>query len=130
LTLTLLGLVSLFLSGAASRLDAFLIGVSKPDGSVRLIAIGEVYFRLTGLCFLAACPDAGRALAPLQVSVGMSGGSRAAAHAITAGMANGADIVTMKLDSTNAFYLLHRGAMLAAVTEAQPALLPRAPSTT
>jgi hypothetical protein len=40
------------------------------------VAISEVWYRLAALCALAACPDAGSNLKPLQVGVGVSGGSQ------------------------------------------------------
>jgi hypothetical protein len=42
---------------------------------VRPIAIEEVWCRLAALCALAACPNIGRSLAPLQLAVAISGGS-------------------------------------------------------
>ena len=73
---------------------------------------------------MAACPDAGRILAPLQLGVGVRGGSQLVGHALRAGMAADPDCVTVQLDYRNAFNTLARGAMLAAVAKRQPSMLP------
>ena len=49
-------------------LDSKLIDIEKPGGSgLRPTAIRESWMGLAGLCTMAACPDAGRTLAPLQL---------------------------------------------------------------
>lgn len=62
-------------------LDAYLIPLAKPLSGVRAMAISEVWYRPSALCALAACPDAGRSLALLQVAVCASGGSQIVCHA-------------------------------------------------
>jgi Reverse transcriptase (RNA-dependent DNA polymerase) len=96
----------------------------KPEGGVRPIAIGETFYRLAALCALAARGDAGAALAPLQLGVGVAGGSQAAAHAILAGIADDPGCVTVKLDVANAFNSLDRGVLLQEVAAHDAALLP------
>jgi hypothetical protein len=87
-TSAILAVVNLILSGELARhdslLDASLIGLQKPGGGVRPIAIGEVWYRFASLCALTALADVGPSLAPLQLGVGMSGGVDAASHAIRA----------------------------------------------
>jgi hypothetical protein len=106
-------------------LDSTLIGLEKPDNrGLRPIAIGEVWFRLAGLCAMAACPGAGAALAPLQLGVGVKGGSQIIGHALRTGIETDPDCVTLQMDFQNAFNTVSRSAMLAAVAERQPGLLP------
>jgi hypothetical protein len=107
-------------------LDSTLIGLEKPgsNGGVRPIAIGEAWLRLAGLCAMGACPGVGPALAPLQLGVGVRGGSQCMGHAIRAGIAEDPSRVTVQLDWRNAFNTVSRDAMLKAVAQRAPALLP------
>jgi hypothetical protein len=80
-------------------LDARLLPLAKPNGrGVRPIAIGEVWCRLAALCALAACPNAGRSLAPLQLAVGISGSSQIVGHALRTGMAADPGCITVQID--------------------------------
>jgi hypothetical protein len=85
-----------------------------------------VWYRLAALCALAACPEASRTLSPLQVAVGVRGGSQVVGHALRAGMAAAPASVTVQVDWQNAFNTLRRDKMLAAVQQRCPALLPLA----
>jgi hypothetical protein len=76
-------------------LDARIIPLAKAHNGVRPITFGEVWYRLAALCALAACPDAGRSLAPLQVAEGTSGGSQIVGHGLRAGLAAEAECVTL-----------------------------------
>ena len=107
-------------------LDSTLIGLEKPGsgGGIRPIAIGEVWLRLAGLCAMASCPGAGQALAPLQLGVGVRGGSQIIGHAISSGIAADPDCVTLQLDWRNAFNSISRSAMLEAIAKRQPTMLP------
>ena len=73
--------INLLLSGAPPRcdslLDSRLIALSKPGcpGSIRPIAVGEVWLRLASLCAIAKVSPVAAALAPHQLGVGVSGGS-------------------------------------------------------
>jgi hypothetical protein len=107
-------------------LDARLLPIAKPAGGIRPIAIGEVWYRLAALCALAACPEAGSSLSPLQVGVGVGGGSQIVGHALRAGIAADPGCVTLQIDWRNAFNTLRRDKMLAAVATRCPALLPLA----
>jgi len=107
-------------------LDSTLIAQEKPgsNSGVRPIAIGETWVRLAGLCAMAASPGIGPALAPLQLGVGVRGGSQCMGHAIRAGIAADPGCVTVQLDWRNAFNTVSRGAMLKAVAQRAPGLLP------
>lgn len=99
-------------------LDSTLIGLEKPEGrGIRPIAVGEVWFRLAGLCAMASCPGAGHALAPQQLGVVVRGGSQIIGHAISSAIATNPDCVIVQLDWTNAFNNLKREAMLAAIAK-------------
>ena len=107
-------------------LDSTLIAQEKPgsNSGVRPIAIGETWVRLAGLCAMAASPGIGPGLAPLQLGVGVRGGSQCMGHAIRAGIAADPGCVTVQLDWRNAFNTVSREAMLKAVAQRAPGLLP------
>lgn len=117
-------LINAILSGSLPRmarlLDSALIALQKPQGGIRPVAIGEVWLRLAGLCAMAASPDAGRALAPLQLGVGVAGGSQSLGLAMAAGAAANPDDVTLQLDFSNAFNSVKRSAILAATAKRWP----------
>jgi hypothetical protein len=96
----------------AELLDASLISIKKPGGGVRPIAIAEVWHRLAGLCAMKGCA-AGMELHPLQVAVGVPGGSGCIGHALHAGMLADTECVTIQVDFRNAFNSLRRDAALA-----------------
>ena len=119
--------IYLILSGELPRhgslLDSSLIGLQKPDGGVRPIAIGEVWYRVAGLCALTALHELGPSLAPLQLGVGVPGGTEAVGHAVRAALAADPEAVLLTVDQANAFNSLDRSAVFAAVKERAPALL-------
>jgi hypothetical protein len=88
------------------------------------IAIGEVWYWLGALCALAACPNARRSLAPLQLAVSISGGSQIVSHALRAGMVADRGCITVQVDWQNAFLTVRRDRLLAAVKQRCPTLLP------
>jgi hypothetical protein len=102
-----------------------LIALAKPGGrGVRPIAIGEVLVRLANLCAMAACQDAGPALAPLQLRVGVPGGSQSVGHALRSGLSCCPGDVILQLNFRNAFNSVSRTALLQAVASRAPRLLP------
>jgi len=123
-----LAFVNLVLSGELPRsetlLDSLLIGLQKPDGGVRPIAVGEAWYRLAMLCAAIAVAETGRALAPLQLGVGVSGGTEALAHAVRTALDADPLTVVISIDAANAFNSLDRSALFAAVRKRAPALLP------
>ena len=89
-----LELVNLILSGELPReaflLDGLLIGLEKPGGGVRPIAISETWYRFAGVCALRTYRRGiGARLAPLQVGVGTPGGTETVAHALASALACG-----------------------------------------
>jgi hypothetical protein len=122
-----LAFVNLMLTGKLPRhstlLDSSLVGLQKPDGGARPIAIGEVLYRLTGLCAMTACEELGRSLAPLQLAVGVSGGVEALAHAVRSALATDSDAALLTVDMANAFNTVDRSALFEAVQKHVPALL-------
>jgi hypothetical protein len=124
----LLALVNAIVSGKLPHLpallDCTLHAFEKPgSGGIRPIAVGEVFVRLAGLCAMATCPSAGPALAPLQLGVGVKGGSQIIGHALRSGITADPECVTVQLDFRNAFNSVHRGPMLEAIAEHEGALL-------
>lgn len=126
-----LELINAILAGGLPHLpellDCNLIGLEKPGGNgLRPIAIGEVWLRIASRCAMASCPGAGQALAPLQLGVGVRGGSQIIGHALNTGIATNPDYATLSMDWKNAFNELDRGEMLKAVAKRQPSMLPYA----
>jgi hypothetical protein len=68
----------------------------------------------------------GVVLVPLQVAVGVPGGSQIVGHALRAGHSADPSCVTVQVDWRNAFNTLRRDRMLDAVAQRCPALLPMA----
>ena len=120
--------VNLMLSGKLPRhgalLDSALIGLMKPNNDVRPIAIGEVWYRFAASCALAALGHTGAALAPVQLGAGTQGGVYAAVHAVKAALAADPQAIALHMDVRNAFNLLGRDAIFAAVKRECPELLP------
>jgi hypothetical protein len=128
-TTAILALMNLIISGTLPDIPSLhasaLIALAKPGGrGVRPIAIGEVWVRLASLCAMAACQDAGPALAPLQLGVGVPGGSQSVGHALRSGLSCCPGDVTLQLDFRNAFNSVSRTALLQAVASRAPRLLP------
>jgi hypothetical protein len=105
-----------------SLLQATLIPVKKATGGVRPIAVGEVWYRLAAPCALAACRVHG--LAPLQLGVGIRGGSQNVGHALRAGVVADPGCVTVEVDVANAFNEVRRHCMIDTVAQRAPQLLP------
>ena len=115
-----LELDNLILSGELPReaflLDGLLIGLEKPGGGVRPIAISETWYRFAGVCALRTYGRGiGERLAPLQVGVGTPGVTETVAHALASALAENPETVVISVDMANAFNSIHRAAMLAAV---------------
>jgi hypothetical protein len=108
----------------ASRLIALFKKAHGPahERGVRPVAIGEVWARQVSMCAMAACPNKGPALAPLQVAVGVKGGAYVLGHTIRAGTLAHPEDVALQLDFKNAFYSVSRDAMLKAVAATAPQL--------
>jgi hypothetical protein len=75
------------------------------------------------ICGIIIMPDAGRSLAPLQVAVGVSGGSQIPGHVLRAGIVADLGCVTIQVDWQNTFNTLRKDRMLAAVQQRCPTLL-------
>jgi hypothetical protein len=105
-----------------SLLHATLTPIKKATGGVRPIAGGEAWYRLAALCALAACPVHG--LAPLQLVVGIRGGSQNVGHALRAGVAANPGCVRVDVDVVNVFNEVRRQCMIDAVEQRAPTLLP------
>lgn len=98
---------------------------SSSNGGVRQIAIGEAWYRLAMLCALAEVgAEVGVGLAPLQVGVGTRCGVDAVAHAVSTALAADPQNVVLSVDMANAFNTVSRDAVLGAVRERMPQLLP------
>jgi hypothetical protein len=101
----ILRLVNAMVAGKLPHLDPFLdsnlIAVEKAGGKgVRPIAVGEVRVRIAALCAMAACPGASASLPPLQLGVGVRGGTKAAGHALRAAMASDPSLQLVRIQCT------------------------------
>ena len=78
--------------------------------------------RIASLCALASCPGAGFDLAPVQLGVGVSGGSEAMGHALRAAIAAEPDAVIVQVDFENAFNTPFRSELISATRARTPSL--------
>ena len=107
-----------------------IIGLGKPDGGVRPIAVGEVWLRLLGRIVAKKKAHVGQDLAPLQYGVGFKGGAEVIIHACgmfakwVRARADGfsaADedpddpLCMVAVDLTNAFNSIRRGTRLSTI---------------
>jgi hypothetical protein len=92
--------------------DCRLIALSKPDGGIRPIAIGECIRRFIGKIMVKAFAQVVRSdHEPLQVGVGTPDGSIAVIHSASAFLALHPDGVLINIDIKNAFNTMSRVAM-------------------
>ena len=99
-----------------------LIALSKKDGGIRPIVVGQVFRRLAStLVALYASKKLSSKLAPIQLGVGVSRGVEAAVHAVRRYAQHlGPDDVIVKLDFKNAFNSVRRDTVLESVHLAAP----------
>jgi hypothetical protein len=99
-----------------------LIALSKKDGGIRPIVVGQTLRRLTSkLISSYATEKVAGSLMPLQLGIGVSGGVEAAVHAArryVEQLAPGGAVV--KLDFCNAFNAIRRDAVLESVAATLP----------
>ena len=92
-----------------------MIGLSKKDGGIRPIAIGDVYRRLTGKCLSSLIlSEANNFFLPSQC-VCAPGGGEAVVHAwrhIMEEFQNDPEMIGQKIDFTNAFNSVQRDVFL------------------
>eukprot|EP00666_Eupelagonemidae_sp_cell4sb_P017976 gene17976-biopygen815 len=116
--------------GPAARhlAGARLIALLKPNGRLRPIAIGEVLRRLVAKCLCSTVQGEARALLwPLQTGVAVPKGAECSIHTLRQWCARhrgSPDRVLLKLDFSNAFNQVNRAAVLRAVRDRLPQLLP------
>ena len=92
--------------------DCRLIALSKPDGGLRPIAIGETLRRLLGKIIIGkVANDARLDLEPIQVGVGTSNGGVAVYHSANAFHELNPEGVLINIDLKNAFNTMSRVAM-------------------
>ncbi|KAK8720595.1 hypothetical protein OTU49_013221 [Cherax quadricarinatus] len=105
---------------------ATLCALKKKDGGIRPIAVGNTLRRLVSKAAVRSIrAQAAMMLQPNQLGFGVSQGSEAAVHATRAYINNlPEDNAVVKLDFKNAFNLLKRDVVLAAVQEHFPGLFP------
>ena len=100
----------------------------KPNGKIRPIAVGEVLRRLVAKCLCEAVKEPARKYFwPLQSGVAVPMGVESSIHVLrdwSSRQASFPDRVLLKLDFANAFNSVSRKAVLDAVCERFPQLLP------
>eukprot|EP00117_Sycon_ciliatum_P030771 scpid90068/ scgid24195/ len=111
----------------ASDVSAFtasrLIPLAKKPSGVRPIAVGEVFRRLIGRAVMSVIkPDVLRAVAPLQLCVGVPSACEAAVHAMRKIFNRDDTEAILFVDATNAFNSLNRTAALHNIPRICPAL--------
>ncbi|XP_055329609.1 uncharacterized protein LOC129582190 [Paramacrobiotus metropolitanus] len=106
---------------------ANLIALSKKDGGVRPIAVGNVLRRLAAKIVTKRCgKKANELFTPTQVGCGTRGGAEAAVHAVRSFIHEEHDglRVLFKIDYRNAFNTVRRDIMLQSVLEHFPEYYP------
>jgi hypothetical protein len=99
-----------------SFLDSNLIAVEKPNGhGTRPISVGEVWVRIAVLGAMGARPAANSSLPPLQLSVGVRGGTEATGHVLQTALASDPELQLVRIDYQNSFNTMSRSAILQAV---------------
>lgn len=106
-----------------------LVALSKPDGGVRPIAVGEAFYRLIGRVLLLADAErlvdgARRYVGPCQFGVRAPGGAEVPVHAIRELSLCGRLAAVIALDWANAYNSLDRVATAAAINQRAPAYAP------
>ena len=103
------------------------VGLTKKDGGLRPISMGETLRRLTGKAAAYQLRETTSAhLRPFQWGVNTSRGCATIAHTARDYLRRHPDHVLLKLDIANAFNSQSRGAFLTAVATSFPELLPLA----
>jgi hypothetical protein len=109
----ILKLVNTMIAGQLPHLDSFLdsnlIAIEKPNGGgTRPIGVGKVWVRIAGLGAMAARPAANASLPPLQLSVGVRGGTKATSRALQTAWASDPELQLVRIDYQNAFNTMSR----------------------
>ena len=89
---------------AAALALSKVLGLSKPDGGVRPIAVPSLLRRLAGKALCRACKDSLSAiLGRQQFAVGLAAGTETLAHSVRALVEADPELVLLALDAQNAF---------------------------
>ncbi len=125
----LLSFVNLVLAGrvppVGELLQCKLIGAHKQGGTgLRPICVPEALYRLISLCALSACVEVGKALAPLQLAVGIKGGAQIVPQAVRTACDTHTDRVLICADVRNAFNCIDRSAVATALAQTCPGAVP------
>jgi len=119
--------VNFILAGKApvspDLLDCTGIALAKGEHDVRPIAMGEAWLKLASLAALTECSQAAEDLLPLQFAAGIAGGAQNVGHTLNAHLRK-PGAITAAADLANAFNSLSRQAVMDAVADRLPALLP------
>jgi Reverse transcriptase (RNA-dependent DNA polymerase) len=97
---------------------SLLVGIDKPNGGVRPIAIGEILLRLSSIYCMSLIEDAEirRILHPHQFGVCVPNGCESVVHTVEQALSNTTrPRFVMKIDLKNAFNSVDRGKMLQAL---------------
>ena len=97
------------------------------DGGIRPLAVGNVFRRLASkISAMRVIPELRRQLPPVQLGVGVSGGYKAAAHAVRAfvqSLVVPGENVLVKLGMNNAFKTVRRDHFLEVCSSRAPSIL-------
>ena len=108
--------------------SASLVGIPKPSGGIRPIAVGLTLRRLAGKVALHLVRDVVTShLQPLQQGVGVARGAEAIVHSVqryVSHYAQSDNHMVAQVDLSNAFNRVSRHAVLAAVQDVCPSILP------
>ena len=106
--------------------SATLLGLRKPSGGVRPVAMGDVLSRIVGKAIARHHKTVFAAFFPArhQLGVAVSSGAEAIAHATRLALCAHPDWVTLQLDFSNAFNSISRALIRAQLVQHFPVFLP------
>lgn len=100
---------------------ANLCALQKKDGGIRPIAVGTTFRRLAAkIACRSILGDLSAELQPVQLGFGSKSGCEAAVHTVRTYLEHQSGEVVLKVDVSNAFNSVHRGALLSHIKEKIP----------
>ena len=92
-----------------------LVGLNKPGGGIRPVAVGELFYRMAGVIMMKKVSGvAAQLLAPHQYGVGVPSGAERILHSVQHSLTDGSTrkLALLKVDISNAFNTCDRARVL------------------
>jgi hypothetical protein len=98
-----------------------LVAIPKPDGKIRPIAVGEIFYRVIAKAILSHLRS-DNDLAPFQFGVGSAGGCEVLLHHLQNVVAPGGNFALVSIDISNAFNSLPRNVIASGLQDYNPGM--------